>query len=68
MLFRSKALNIEVKEGVSFNATHVVTTQENQVFQIPNEDVDTTTLTVAAGGETYILADDITEVGATSKV
>jgi len=25
-------------------------------------------LTVAAGGETYILADDITEVGATSKV
>lgn len=63
-----KALNIEVKEGVSFNATHVVATQENQVFQIPNEDVDTTTLTVTAGGETYILADDITEVGATSKV
>ena len=63
-----KALNVEVKEGVSFVATHTVTAVENQVFQIPNEDVDTTTLSVAAGGEVYTLADDITEVTSTSKV
>ena len=63
-----KALNVEIKEGVSFATTQVVSSAENQVFQIPNEDVDTTTLNVAAGGETYVLADDITEVSATSKV
>lgn len=65
---KHKALNVEVKEGISFTATHIVGTQENQVFQIPNEDVDTSTLSVAAGGETYTLADDITEVDSTSKV
>lgn len=60
--------DLEIKEGISFSETYVVQGTTNETFEIPNEDVDTTTLIVAAGGEIYTKADDITEVTSTSKV
>lgn len=60
--------NLEVKEGISFTETYVVSGSTNETFVIPNEQVDTTTLIVAAGGEVYTKADDLTEVSSTSKV
>lgn len=63
-----KARNVKVTEGVSFTSTATVLGTENEIFQIPNQSVDTDTLTVAAGGDIYTKADDITEITSTSKV
>lgn len=60
--------NLEIKEGISFTETYVVQGTTNETYEIPNEDVDTTTLIVAAGGEIYTKADDLTEVTSTSRV
>ena len=59
--------DLEVKEGITFSVNYNVQGTTNEVFEIPNENVDTSTLVVAAGGEVYTLADDITELTSTSK-
>lgn len=63
-----KARNIGVKEGVSFTTTYSVKGTTNELFEIPNEDVDASTIEVAVGGEVYTKADDITEITSTNKV
>jgi len=60
--------NLEIKEGITFVKNYTVSGRTNETFEIPNDDVDTTTLIVAAGGETYTKADNFTEITGTSKV
>jgi hypothetical protein len=60
--------SIELKEGVAARTTYTVLGTTNEIFEIPNEDVDASTITVAVAGEYYQLADDITEATSTSKV
>lgn len=60
--------SVELKEGVAARASYIVAGTNNEIFQIPNENVDISTLSVAVAGEYYIKVDDITDVDATSKV
>jgi len=60
--------SIEIKEGIAATTSYTVLGTNNEIFEIPNENIDTTTLGVSVEGETYQLADDITEVTSTSKV
>ena len=62
-------LDHEIKEGILVSSEYtVVGTTDNEIFSIPNEDVDLDTLRVSVGGEVYTRVDDITEVKATDKV
>ena len=63
-----KALNVEAKEGVAFGISYSVKGTTNEIFEIPNENIDISTLNVAVAGDVYVRADDITEVTATSKI
>ena len=63
-----KALQVELKEGVSFYTSYTVQGTNNEIFEIPNENVDTSTISVAVGGAVYTKVDDITELTSTSKV
>jgi len=60
--------NLEIKEGISLSRSYTFTGKTNETFEIPDENVDTTTLVVAAGGEIYTKADNFTEVSSTSRV
>lgn len=60
--------NLEIKEGISLSRSYTFTGKNNETFEIPDENVDTTTLVVAAGGEVYTRADNFTEVSSTSRV
>jgi len=62
------AKNVKIKEGIAFSSTQtVVGTTTNETFEIPNEEVDLDTLTVAVGGDIYTKADDFTEMTSTTK-
>tara|TARA_R110000822_G_scaffold52235_11_gene135420 strand:+ start:9809 stop:11677 length:1869 start_codon:yes stop_codon:yes gene_type:complete len=65
---KHEVINLQITEGISFSETYTVQGNTNETFVIPNEDVDTTTLIVAAGGEIFTKADDLTEISSTSKV
>ena len=62
------ARNVEIKEGVYFTQTFTVKGTPNEIFEISNEDVDTTSILVGVAGEVYMKADDITELDSNSKV
>jgi hypothetical protein len=62
------AKNVKIKEGIAFSSTQtVVGSTTNETFEIPNEEVDLDTLTVAVGGDIYTKADDFTEISSTTK-
>ncbi len=63
-----KAKNIQIREGIAFSKKYTADGTATQLFEIPNEDVDVETIVVAAGGEIYQKAEDITEIKATDKV
>ena len=63
-----KATSIDVKEGVSNRVTYEVKGSPNEVFEIPNENVDSSSIAVAVGSEYYTRVDDITEITGSSKV
>lgn len=66
-----RATNVQIKEGVAFSSTQTVLGSAivtNEIFVIPQEDIDLDTLVVAVGGDIYTKADDITEVTSTSKI
>ena len=62
------ARNVEIKEGVYFTQTFTVKGTPNEIFEISNENVDTTSILIGVAGEVYMKADDITELDSTSKV
>lgn len=70
------ASNVEITQGVYSSIQYVYNTQiKNQSFIIPNDGVDTSTITVlitdtlsGTSGEIYTLSDDYTAVTATSRV
>jgi len=70
------ASNVEITQGVYSSIQYVYNTQiKNQSFIIPNDGVDTSTITVlitdtlsGTSGELYTLSDDYTAVTATSRV
>ena len=59
---------LNIVEGVYFTSSQTVIGRDNEVFSIPNDDIDLDTLVVAVAGETYIKADDITEIKSTDRV
>ena len=63
-----QALNVEIKEGVSYAVAYSASGANNEIFAIPNEDVDISTLEVALGGEIFQKAEDYTEINSSSKV
>ena len=66
------ASHINIVEGYTLTHNYVFNRTSNTSFVLPNDNVDTNsiTVTVTSGGNTYsyVRADDITEVNATSKV
>lgn len=66
------ASHINIVEGYTLTHNYVFNRTSNTSFVLPNDNVDTNsiTVTVTSGGNTYsyVRADDITEVDATSKV
>lgn len=63
-----KATNVEIREGVYFTNSYVVAGLENELFEIPSEIVDISTLVVTLGGEIYQKVDEITEIKSDTKV
>ena len=63
-----QATSVEVKEGINLTASYTVQGTTNEIFDIPNENVDVSTLVVSVAGEYYYLADNYTEVTSNSRV
>jgi hypothetical protein len=63
-----KAKNVQIREGIAFSKTYTAAGTATQLFEIPNEQVDIDTIVVAAGGEVFQKAEDITEIKKTDKV
>ena len=59
---------LKIVEGVYLTSSQTVIGRNNEVFSIPNDDIDLDTLVVALAGEVYAKADDITEIKSTDKV
>jgi hypothetical protein len=62
------ANSVPIREGVRLAFTQTATGAENELFTIPNLDVDTRSLEVSVNGEQYGLISDYTEATSTSKV
>lgn len=63
-----KVDSVGIKEGVFNEVMYEFAGTPNEVFEIPSEDADLSTLVVSVAGEVYSKADDLTELTATSKV
>lgn len=62
------AKNVNVREGVALTYTKVAVGSDNELFTIPNENVDIRSLEVLVNGEKYNFADDFTDITSTSKI
>lgn len=63
-----RADSVSIREGVPFTYTQTAIGSDNELFEIPSEDVDTQSLEVYVNGEIYNLVDDYTDIKSTSKV
>jgi len=62
------AKSVPIREGVLLTYSKVAAGTENELFTIPNINVDTRSLDVTVNGEKYNLASDYTELDSNSKV
>ncbi|HIB83757.1 MAG TPA: hypothetical protein EYO59_03905, partial [Chromatiaceae bacterium] len=65
---RYEVKSVTLREGISFSKTYSALGIENEKFEIPNPDVDISTISVLKGGVTYSSVTDITKITAKSRV
>jgi hypothetical protein len=65
---RYEVKSVKLREGISFSKTYSALGTENEKFEIPNPDVDISTISVLKGGVAYSPVTDVTKIVPRSRV